>query len=708
MASPWTSEAEPAHSLTPRGPVTLIEGTSFCISEPSGDVDPAGAQGLFVRDTRVLSQWTLTFDGTHPIALHVEQAEPHMATYLALIPAAPGLGDLLLLVARSRRIGRGMRERITLRNLSSLPIAGVLQLDLDADFADLFEVKEGRNATGDRPVTTIGEGVLTLSSSRAAHLPDLRISADEEPEVSERGLLWNLDVPGRSERTVTVDATLVLDGARVPSTITPDPTTHRLGPGPVELPPWRRSLPELTSADPRLTALVEQSLADLGALRIVDDLHPERTVVAAGAPWFMALFGRDSILTSWMSLPVHPRMAVDTLRTLAEHQGVTSDPMTEEQPGRILHEVRFGLTAADLTLGGGRVYYGTADATALFVMLLGELARWGADRPVVDELLPHADRALQWITEIGDRDGDRFVEYQRGTDHGLANQGWKDSWDGISFADGRLPSGPIALAEVQAYTYGAFLARAGLAASVGDEEGRRHWEADAADLKERFNTAFWMPERGCFAVALDGDKRQVDSLTSNIGHCLWTGIVDDDKAAAVAASLLSPQLFNGWGIRTLATTMTRYQPMSYHNGSVWPHDNALCVAGLVRYGFVDEAQQVVTGLLEAAERFSGRLPELFSGFDRDEFTFPVPYPTSCSPQAWAAATPLSLLRSILRLEPDPSGGRVVWDPAVPDRYLPMSWYGIRVAGLRLDVAVDARASEPAGSARTRIDLDAPL
>ena len=690
MTTPWTSENEPVHGTLPRGLVTLIEGTSFCISTASGDITPSGTQGLFVRDTRVLSQWSLTFDGAVPAALHVEQVEPHEATYLARIPTTPGFGDTPLLMVRRRRVGRGMRERITVRNLGSARVAGVLRLALGADFADLFEVKDGRVGDGDRTTSALARDSVTMSGSRGAHLPGVQVSADGSPLVSDSQLAWHLELEGGTERTVTVDVNAVIGDLRLPMATREDSSTRHPTSGPGDA--WRRTIPRLTSADPALCALVERSIEDLDALRIVDDLHPDRTVVAAGAPWFMALFGRDSILTSWMTLPLDPTMAADTLRTLADHQGARTDPATEEQPGRILHEVRFGLTAADLALGGGRVYYGTADASGLFVMLIGELARWGGDPALVSQLLPHADRALHWITETADGDEDGFAEYDRATDQGLVNQGWKDSWDGISFADGRLPSGPIALAEVQAYTYAALVARADLAGSAGDEDGRRRWSAEAVHLKERFNEAFWMPGQGYFAVALDGEKRQVDSLTSNIGHCLWTGIIDDDKAAAVADHLLSPALFSGWGIRTLATHMARYNPMSYHNGSVWPHDNALCVAGLVRYGFVGHAHRVITGLLAAADHFGQRLPELFSGFDRDEFSFPVPYPTSCSPQAWAAAAPLSLLRSMLRLAPDFPSGRIVSAPIVPERYLPLTWHGLRLGGLSLDVEVPVDGS----------------
>src|SRR5688500_5533030 len=312
--------------------------------------------------------------------------------------------------------------------------------------------------------------------------------------------------------------------------------------------------------------------------------------------------------------------------------------------------MRFGETAA-LSLGGGRIYYGTADATPLFVMMLGELRRWGLAHEVVDQLLPAADRALEWIRSYGDRDGDGYVEYQRATDRGLHNQGWKDSLDGVRFASGELPRPPIALVEVQAYVYGAYLARAHFADEDGDVATAERYRGLAADLKRRFNEDFWLDDRGWFAMGLDHEKRPIDALASNMGHCLWAGIVDEDRAALVAERLLGDEMFSGWGVRTLATSMKGYNPISYHCGSVWPHDNAMLAAGLMRYGFVEEAQRVVMGMLDAAGLQGGRLPELFSGLSRAEFPTIVSYPTSCSPQAWASASPLSFIRTLLRFDP---------------------------------------------------------
>ncbi|WP_336885553.1 amylo-alpha-1,6-glucosidase [Arthrobacter sp. FW306-07-I] len=427
---------------------------------------------------------------------------------------------------------------------------------------------------------------------------------------------------------------------------------------------WRKSMPTANLRNEAVERVIRRSQEDLGSLRIFNPHDPGRVVVAAGAPWFMALFGRDSLLASFMSLLLDPSLAKGTLLTLADHQGRKVDPESEEEPGRILHEVRLGAETG-LALGGRGVYYGTVDATPLFVIVLAELSRWGLDDEAMRQLLPAADKALQWVEQYGDQDGDGFVEYQRKTEKGLRNQGWKDSGDGINFADGTLAEPPIALCEVQGYVYAAYIGRAILARAAGDSQTADACIAKALALKQAFNKQFWLADRGYFAIALDKDKKPVDALASNMAHCLWTGIIDDDKTAQVAEHLMSPDMFTGWGIRTLARTMGAYNPASYHNGSVWPHDNAIAVAGLMRHGFVKEAQKLAYSLLEAADHFSGRLPELFCGLDRSKYPAPVPYPAACSPQAWASAAPIQLIRTILRFDPGLPWGEVWLSPTLP-------------------------------------------
>jgi glycogen debranching enzyme len=452
-----------------------------------------------------------------------------------------------------------------------------------------------------------------------------------------------------------------------------------------------------------LARALRRSAHDLGSLRLLDPEFPERAVVAAGAPWFLSLHGRDALLAAWMSMVVDPDLALGTLETLARFQGTDVDDRTEEQPGRILHRLRVGPAGFGDGRGGragpgGAISYGSVDATPLFVMLLGELRRWGLAPEVVDRLLPHADRALEWITTFGDRDGDGYVEYLRPTDRGERHQGWKDSHDPIRFPDGTVARGPIALAEVQAYTYAAFRARAHFAVEAGDAAGAAAWGERARSLQEAFNRDFWVDDHGLVAVALDGDKRPVPALTSNIGHCLWTGILDEPKAAAVAKHLVASDLFSGWGVRTLAWSMGGYDPVSLHTGAVWPHDNALCVAGLVRYGRVDEAHHIVLAQLEAAVSGSGEDGRLgvLCGFDRDDVRAPVRYPDACSSRAWSAAAPLGYLRALLRLDPWVPKGKLSLAPALPAPIRRLHVARIPLLGSRVTVTVEGDQAEVDG------------
>ena len=682
-AQPWALTEDPAGQVPTGDLVTTIDGSTFCITDHQGRMVPGYPHGLFVRDIRLLSHWELLVDGVRPEPLAVRRDEPYASTFLGRVLLERT--NSMLLVVQRHFVGGGMRIDLEIRNVGVTPADCTVTVAADTDFADLFQVKEGRLPTGVDVHRSVQDGTLTFHNDQC----EVSIRPAERPTVEGSTVQWHVTLPPKGRWTACTEVHAVVAGtASSPSHPCGEALEHAV---PARtLREWRDRGPELTTADPELAAVLRRSVEDLGALRMIDPDHPDQTVVAAGAPWFMALFGRDSLLTSWMLLPLDQRLALGTLRTLAEHQGTTVNPATEEEPGRILHEMRFGTTTA-LLLGGGSVYYGTADATPLFVMLLDEMRRWGLADEEVDALLPHADRALEWVEHFGDVDGDGFVEYERATERGLANQGWKDSWDGINFADGRIAEAPIAPVEVQGYVYAAYLARADLAEARGDRGGAEHWTGKAAEFKRAFNETFWLPDRGWFAVGLDGDKRPIDALASNMGHCLWTGVVDDDKAPAVAEHLMSEEMFSGWGIRTLATSMGAYNPMSYHNGSVWPHDNALCAAGLMRYGFVAEAQRVAVGVLDTAGYFDHRLPELFCGFSRHEFDVPVPYPTSCSPQAWAAATPLSLLRTLLRFDPQVPEGRVRFVPAVPDRYLPLQIRGLRVG--RHEVTIDVTDGE---------------
>ena len=697
MSQAWASTAS-ASLGDDRGIVTLVEGTAFAISSSSGDMEPGFPHGLFFRDTRVFSELCLRVNDHWPEPLAASNLDPFSAMFVLRDQPTVGQADSTLVVFRTRYVGRGMREDLVVSNFGSEDARCRLDLTVGADFADLFEVKEGRiERTGDVEVDVDGSRITWRlrrgDFSRGAHL-DLV----DPTEVTTTGARYEVDVPAGGTWSTCLQVTPVVDEEDIAPSQPCGTPVERSTPS-TRLEQWRRERPRIEAEHAGFSALVARSTEDLAALRLFDPDHPDRTVVAAGAPWFMTVFGRDSLLTSWMAILVDPDLALGTVQTLARHQGTEVDRRTEEQPGRILHEMRFG-ESAQLSLGGGRIYYGSVDATPLFVMLLGELRRWGHRREDVDALLPAADRALDWIEQYGDADGDGYVEYEQATEGGLTNEGWKDSHDSTRFADGRLATPPVALCEVQGYVYAALHARAHFADEYGDEQHAARLRARAAELKERFNRDFWIDERGWLAMGLDEQKRPLDALTSNMGHCLWTGILDEDKAARVADLLVSDALFSGWGVRTLADTMVGYNPVSYHNGSVWPHDSAICAAGLMRYGFVDAAHRIVEGVVDAARSYGNRLPELFAGLPRAKFPTPVRYPTSCSPQAWAAASPLLMLRAMLHFDPDVTHARLHLAPQLPDWLGRLRVRDVQLMGGRLSFDADASGCEvldaPAG------------
>ena len=684
--SPWDTTASVPSLNAADGPVTLVEGQTFCRSSRSGDIAPTAPEGLFVLDTRVLSRWELRVDG-HPVEpLAVASEEPFSATFAAHVHPPEGKADAEVVVFRHRHVGRGMRERLVVQNYSSDPAPVVLELICDADFADLFEVKEGQIHHRGRHHHELGNRDIRFGHDSIRGRREVTIHLAEGAEVEPGSVTWRRTLAPRESWELCLEVVVSVDGDEIAPLFRcegDDSTaaaTERMA-------AWKATVPDVETDHDGLAATFMRSAVDLGSLRIFDPDHPDDPVLAAGAPWFMTLFGRDSLLTAWMTLIADPSLALGVLSTLARLQGTDEDPTTEEQPGKILHEVRFAGAEGPAFTHGER-YYGSIDATPLFVMLVGELHRWGHDEGATRSLLPHVDRALDWIEQFGDRDGDGYVEYLRAHPRGLANQGWKDSWDGVRHADGHLAEAPIALCEVQGYVYAAYLARAHLADEHGDPVTRDHYRRRATELRQRFNEDFWSEQHGWYVLGLDRDKRQIDALASNIGHCLWTGIIDPGRAEIVARQLLSPEMFSGWGVRTLATSMPAFNPVSYHNGSVWPHDNALCAAGLARYGFVEEAHRVIEGQLAVATLLDGRLPELFAGFDRSDLTVPASYPASCSPQAWAAAAPLLWLRVMLRLDPWAGRGEVFVHPELPSSIRRLDVRGITVGEHELHVCVD--------------------
>jgi glycogen debranching enzyme len=681
-ASPWVLAGEATSLGDPTNLITLVDGQTFCLSGRSGDFSSNPTHGVFFADMRVLSQARLLVGGVPVEPLAVGPTDSSRATFVGRsVPAARA--DPRVLVIRRRQLGSVWHEQIDLRNTGPSTITVVVELEVAADFADVFAVKEGRPSTEGEHSLEVKDHSLLFGWRLGDIHRQAELTVTGQPvQVSQRGFVWTVTLERHGASTMHLDLKVALGSSWIerrhhhPSMyrVTNDSET------------WRSGVPRLRTADRSLSAAYDRSIEDLGALRLHDPTGRRRPVIAAGAPWYMTLFGRDALISAYMALPVDPTLAIGVLEALGELQGNTVDSTSEEEPGRIMHETRY-LAVESPTLTGGSTYYGSVDATPLYVVLLGELSRWGLDDDELCRLLPYADRALEWMTEYGDRDGDGYIEYQTMSERGLVNQGWKDSGDGIRYRDGRVAIAPLALCEVQAYAYAAYRARAAIAVRLGDHATATRCDALADDLKERFNRDFWLDELGWFAVALGPDKEPVDSLTSNIGHCLWSGIATTEHAAMVAKHLMSEQMWNGWGIRTLASDEAAYDPMSYHCGTVWPHDGALCAAGLAAYGFRDEALAVARGLIATSEAWNGRLPELFCGLDRTDVDMPIPFPTSCSPQAWAAATPFLLLRIMLGLEPDDDTGLSI-DPipgAFDDDVL---LYGVRRVDRRFAIRID--------------------
>jgi glycogen debranching enzyme len=677
--------------------VSILEGNNFVVSDLRGDVDasPTDPQGLFSWDTRYLSRWQLLVDDG-PLDPLTTNELLYFSTEFFLVPATGSIyTNATMAVRRKRSVGNGFHEDITVANYGAEPIPVRLRLNAASDFADLFEVKDALPKKGSL-YQRVEDGRLVLGYRREGFVRETWISATApEARLDEQGLSFAIEIPAHAEWTTCIEVVTAHVVGHESTTAT------KYGHGDangklaldVDFADLQASVPTLASNWDDLERIYQRSVVDLAALRFYPLVLPGAAIVAAGLPWFMTIFGRDSLIVSLQSIPFVPKLAQSTLRILSARQGTRNDPFRDEEPGKILHEQRFGeLTAFEERPHSP--YFGAADSTPLFLVLLDEYERWTGDRDLVQELEPAARKALDWIDQYGDRDHDGYVEYERrNAETGLENQCWKDSWNSIQFADGTLAKLPRATCEIQGYVYDAKVRCARLARQVWDDEALAdRLQHEAAELKRRFNTDFWLADRQYFAVALDGDKRPVDSLTSNIGHLLWSGIVDDDKVPAVVSHLMGERLFSGWGVRSMAVGDAGYNPIGYHLGTIWPHDTGLIALGLRRCGYPAEASQLALGILEAATFFDGRLPEAFAGYGRDSVAFPVEYPTACSPQAWATGAPLMMLRVMLGLEPgrrEPSS-----DPALPERISRLELHGLPWRGRRVDVLAGRGAEAP--------------
>ena len=647
--------------------ISILEGNTFVVSDLRGDIEasPTDTSGLFAWDTRMLSRWVLTIDGVRPHVLSTDDLDYYAVQFFLV----PGTGtvyvDAELSIVRKRMVGKGFHEDLMLLNHKDTPVDLTVRLEAGSDFADLFEVKDALTKKG-ALYHRLEDNRLVLGYRREQFVRETWVTASAPATVDAHGLSFAVHLEPHGTWTTCLDVLAALPGVGIHNT----QVKYRHGAQEARpemqqnLEQWRTSAPALQCSLNWVERIYQRSLVDLAALRYFPTMLPGRSLPAAGLPWFMTVFGRDSILTSFQTLPFTPELAETTLLALAARQGTMLDEFRDEEPGKIMHEARFGeLTAFEERPHSP--YYGAADATPLFLILLDEYERWSGNAALVRQLEMEARAALDWIESYGDRDKDGYVEYERrNKETGLENQCWKDSWNSILFADGTLSRLPRATCEIQGYVYDAKRRCARLARLFWDDPAlAERLEREAEDLKRRFNRDFWLPERACFALAIDGDGRKVDALTSNIGHLLWSGIADEEKARACVHHLLGERLFSGWGVRTMAEGEGGYNPIGYHVGTVWPHDNSIIAWGLRRYGYREEAARIAAGILEAATYFKGRLPEAFAGYSRARTRFPVEYPTACSPQAWATGAPLLLIRALLGLEPD--GDHLLIDPALP-------------------------------------------
>jgi glycogen debranching enzyme len=664
--------------------VSILDGNMFVVSDRRGDIDasPTDTHGLFLDDTRFLSRWILTINGIRPAVLSVDEQAYFKVQFFEALTTGTVYVDSHLSVTRRRAVSKGFKEEVEITNHDKDAIDLEIKLEAGADFADLFEVKDKLQKKGEL-YSKLTNGSLTLGYQREGFHRETRITPSQKGETSKEGITFRVKLQPRTSWSVTFD---VSASARMTE---PD-GTPAVSLSQKEVDEWCALAPRLIGSWEPLGQIYKRSLVDMAALRFRTGIVPG-ALPAAGLPWFMAVFGRDSLLTSYQAMPYAPELAASTLRALALFQGRVEDPFRDEEPGKILHEIRLGeMTAFEERPHSP--YFGAADSTMLFLIVLEEYVRWTGDRALAHELEPQARAAIAWIDKYGDRDGDGYVEYERrNKETGLENQCWKDSWDSIAFADGTLAATPRATCELQGYVYDAKIRTARLAREHwGAAAWARQLENEAAELKRRFNKDFWISERGFFALALDGQKRKVDSLTSNIGHLLWSGIADADKASSCVKHLMSDALFSGWGIRTMASSEHSYNPIGYHVGTVWPHDNSFIAWGLRRYGYRAEAARISRAMLEAAALFNGRLPEAFGGYDRGATHFPVEYPTACSPQAWATGAPLLLIRTLLGLDSD--GVHMIVDPAIPEPLGRIELLDVPGAWGRMDAFGRARAA----------------
>ena len=707
--------------------LVLKRGNLFLVANRLGDLAPAGARdlGFFYTDTRHLSSWRMILQGGPALCLNTQVSTDYVSQIDFTITGLHE-GDLLgkepvnyVHLRRAQVIDDVFVDQLVLTNYQGRLIEEWIELQWAADFADVFEIRGAHRATRGRylrPEIDRRTVRLRYDGLDGRHyLTEVRLDLDPASErvahverLDGRGARIALRLAPGESGELTFEVRAAVD--EHPPTKSAKSYLARVQESADAYAAWAGRSTGFTSSHDPFDQALEQAVADLKALTVY---HGGQPVISAGIPWYTCPFGRDALITGFESLLVTPEVARNALLFLSRLQGMHDDPERDEEPGKIPHEMRFGEMAM-----AGEVphtpYYGSVDATPLFIVLLSEYVAWTGDRELLQQLFPAAERAMGWIEQSGDRDGDGFIEYCRRSRKGLHNQGWKDSHDGVPFASGQPAEPPIALVEVQGYAIDARRRLARLCRMLGHHERSAKLLEDARALKHRLAERFWMEGAGTFAIALDARKRQVDALGSNPGHLLFSRAVNEVQAARVVESLLSEESWSGWGIRTLAKGQAAYNPLSYHNGTVWPHDNALAAMGMANYGMTRAAGRVLSGLWAAAQQFRHlRLPELFCGLDRQAGQFPVHYPVACSPQAWASAAPFLLLRACLGLFPDaPRQTLHIASPSLPEWLDRLTLSRLRIGTARVTltftrsgagtyVAVDAMDGGPL---KVRIDL----
>jgi glycogen debranching enzyme len=682
--------------------VLLKTNDSFVVSDPQGDFPAQNNDGfgLYRSDCRFLSTYELRLNGQAPILLSNSVDQAYVATFQLVNPELGMNGSQIprqsLSLRRTRFLHRGFHERIGIKNCSRERVQLDLQLQFAADFQDIFEVRryvEPRTRLPE-PFEETETGFLCTYEGADRVRRATEIILHPTPALN-NGLATipvrlepHGDGHGRDLFVLVIDILPLLGNQR------PEPNqdfNSSLEALKESYQTWNRSCTIFQTDNEALdSGLLNRNLEDL---RVLCDERSSGLLPTAGMPWYAVPFGRDAIITSFQALDLNLDLAKGSLRYLAKHQGRKVDPYSEEEPGKILHEIRFG-ELANLREIPHTPYYGTIDATALFLVLLIELVDWTGDLDLLVELWDHIQLALEWIKNYGDLDGDGFVEYHEPLANGqevwLANRGWKDSIDSVLNEDGSPPRETIALVEVQGYVYQAKMGLARILTRQGKTELAGELETEARLLRRCFHEQYWMPDQHFFALALDGAKRQVTSIASNPGHCLWSGIIDPSLAPHVVSRLMAEDMFSGWGIRTLSERSSRYNPMSYHNGSVWPHDNSLIAAGMRRYGFHEAAERVARSVLSACMRFpDDRIPELYCGFQRDTMfnAGPAQYLVSCSPQAWGAASLFQFFRTFAGLQPDMLEGKLRIDPVDTSLVNVLRVEGMRIGDGELDFTV---------------------